>query len=105
MKSRLEIQEALKDEFGKTAIDDGIKIAEEVGNIERVPKEDLPKKESRKAYYRLPGMGNGGITDGENELPASYPYIGQKNRKILSGLIPSPSRLHRLTRHQDNGRV
>lgn len=73
MKSRTEIHEALSDEFGKTAIDDGIKLAEETESIERVPKTELPKSDNRKAYYRLPGTGN--PADGENELPASLPYI------------------------------
>lgn len=52
MKSRPEIH-ALIDEFGKSAIDEGIKLAEESGSIERVPKEKLAKKDNRKAYYRI----------------------------------------------------
>ena len=55
MKSRPDIHEGLKDEFGKTAIDDGIKTAKEAGTIERVPLEELPKEDRRKAYYRLTG--------------------------------------------------
>jgi len=55
MKSRPDIHDGLKSEFGKTAIDDGIKAAREAGTIEKVPAEELPKEERRKAYYRLPG--------------------------------------------------
>jgi hypothetical protein len=54
-KSRTEIHEALSGEFGKTAIDDGIKLAEEAGDIERTPKEDLAKGNRKKAYYRISG--------------------------------------------------
>ena len=54
MKNRIELHEILKDEFGKTAIDDGIKIAEESGAIVRVPKEEISKENRRKAYYRIP---------------------------------------------------
>jgi hypothetical protein len=57
MKSRTELLEALGEEFGKTAIEDGIKIAEEKERIERVPKEELPKENKRKAYYRIPLTG------------------------------------------------
>ena len=54
MKSRDDIHVALSEEFGKTAIDDGIKIAEKSGQNMRVPKEELEKDQRKKAYYRLP---------------------------------------------------
>jgi hypothetical protein len=74
MKCRTELLEALREEFGKTTIEDGIKLAEAAGGIERVPKGELPKGE-KKTYYRLPGTVAGNLTDGENELPTSQPYI------------------------------
>ena len=69
MKSRTELQEALNEEFGKTAIDDGIKLAKEAGKIEQVPKRELDKGD-RKAYYRIPKTSNS-----KNELPTSQLYI------------------------------
>ena len=54
MLSRSDIHKALKEEYGKTVIDMGIKLAEETEAIERVPKEDLPKEDRRKLYYQLP---------------------------------------------------
>jgi hypothetical protein len=86
MKSRPEIQEALREEFGKTAIDEGIKLAEAAGDIERVPKAELPKSDNRKAFYRLPGTGTGNITGNSGELPASWPYIGAGNQEDGLGL-------------------
>jgi hypothetical protein len=83
MKSRTELQEILNDEFGKTAIDDGIKLIEVAGKIERVPKEELPKNDNRKAYYRIPKTAN----TSENDLPASYPYIEGGNQEDV---IPDP---------------
>lgn len=75
MKSRTELLEALKEEFGKTAIEDGIKIAEETCVIEKVPRNELSKGESRKAYYRLPGTAISDSVGVEDDLPASYTYI------------------------------
>ena len=74
MKSRPEILEALKDEFGKTAIEDGIKISEAAGEIERVPKGEL-RKGDKKTYYRLPGAAINDPTESENDLPASCSHI------------------------------
>lgn len=75
MKSRPEIHEILKKEsFGKTAIDDGIKLAEESGKAEKVPKEELPKN-NHKAYYRLPLAYSNILTEVENDLPASLSLI------------------------------
>jgi hypothetical protein len=56
-KSRQDIIAILKEEsIGKTAAEDGIKLAEEEDYVERIPKEDLPKGE-RRAFYRRPGTG------------------------------------------------
>lgn len=56
MQSRPQLHDLLTAEYGKGAIDDGIKKAEEVGLIERVPKEDLPETltaiERRQNHYR-----------------------------------------------------
>ena len=68
MKSRADIHEGLKNEFGKSAIDDGLKFGEESGIIVRVPKEELPKGGRRKVYYRLPGTPQISL---EDEFPAS----------------------------------
>ena len=81
MKSRPELHEALGDEFGKTAIDDGIKLAEEADSIERVPKAELDKEVRRKAYYRLPGSVQTTSTHNESEIPASLPYIEVGNQE------------------------
>ncbi len=76
MKNRIELNEILKDEFGKTAREDGIKLAEEIGTIERVPRDELPKKECRKAYYRLP-LGVSDLTAKPvNDLPTFQLPIG-----------------------------
>jgi KaiC/GvpD/RAD55 family RecA-like ATPase len=64
MKSRSEIQEALREEFGKTAIDDGMRLAEIAGSIERVPKNELPKNDSRKVFYRLLKATNNIVEEG-----------------------------------------
>jgi hypothetical protein len=84
MKSRSEIQEALREEFGKTAIDDGIKLAEEKCEIERVPKEDVPEENSRKAYYRLPEESSPSPKTNEDELPASQVYIEAGKQEAVS---------------------
>ena len=55
-KSRPEIHEALNEDFGKSAIDSGLKIAEGEGTVVRVPKEELSPEERRKTHYRLPGV-------------------------------------------------
>ncbi len=73
MKSRPEIHEILKDECGKTAIDEGIKLAEEASNIERVPKQELTRENNRKAYYRISKAIQ---AQGETELPTSLVHIG-----------------------------
>lgn len=84
MKSRVEINDALSEEFGKTAIADGIKLVEEKGEIERVPKEELPKEDRRKAYYRLPEAS--AILDLE-QLPISQAHIvGEKQEDEWGGL-------------------
>lgn len=68
MQCRADIVDALKGECGgKTAIEDGIKLAEGKSEIERVPKEELAKSE-RKHYYRVPGAHS-------TLLPASEHYI------------------------------
>ena len=69
MKSRQEIVEALKEEFGRDTIDSGLKIAEKDKRIEKVPKEQLPIGD-RKNYYRIfeSPYGEEIIS---NELPAS----------------------------------
>ena len=75
-KSRMELQEALGNDFGKTAIDNGIRMAEEAGQIERVPAQDLPAEDRRKACYRLPPP----RSTNTDELPASQPHIGVGNQ-------------------------
>lgn len=83
MKSRVEINDALGEEFGKTAIADGIRLVEEKGEIERVPKEELPKEDRRKAYYRLPGGSSPSTLD---QLPISQAYIvGEKQEDDWGG--------------------
>jgi len=70
MKSRQEIIEGLKEEeIGKTTTENALKLAESEKKIERVPKEELLKEQSRKAYYRLPGSNISPKLD----LPASSP--------------------------------
>ncbi len=72
IKSRMEIHEALGNEFGKTAIDNGIKIAEEAGEIKRVPKVELSSENNHKALYRLSAT---------NKLPASQPHIDAESQE------------------------
>lgn len=72
MKNRSELQEILIDEYGKTMIDDGIKIAQELEKIERVPREEISKADRKKAYYRVPGVTSAHI---QNDLPVSLTYI------------------------------
>ncbi|MFA6076595.1 MAG: AAA family ATPase [Candidatus Paceibacterota bacterium] len=81
MKNRPEIIELLKDDdYGRDIADRGIKIAEEAGKIEKVPKDEVPKGD-RKAYYRLPWLFS--IRDVPNELPASLPPIeGEKQEDV-----------------------
>lgn len=64
MKSRSEILELLGDEYGKTSIELGLKLAEENESIKRVRKDELPKENRKKAYYQL-----------STDLPASQPLI------------------------------
>lgn len=75
MKNRPEILELLKDDdYGRDIADRGIKIAEEAGKIERVPKDEVPQENRKKAYYRLPWLVS--IAKGiSNDLPASLPPI------------------------------
>lgn len=70
VKSRTELNEILRKEFGKTAIEDGIKIAQGEGDIERIPSKELPKGDRKQAYYRLP-VGSSLQDEAENDLPAS----------------------------------
>ena len=72
MKNRGAIHEILKDEFGKTAIDEGIKIAVDNGFIEKVPNEDIPKQDRKKAHYRVLVRSSDFV---ESDLPASCTYI------------------------------
>ncbi len=63
VKSRQEIHEVLGQQFGKTAIDDGIKNIETAKRVERVPKDALTPEQAkfgRRAYYRA-------VSDSENE--------------------------------------
>ncbi len=86
MKSRQEIQESLGDEFGKEAIDSGTKLAEESNSIERVPKEELPKENRKKAYYRLPIAPSTTITEKDKDLPASQPLIEARKQEDAKGI-------------------
>lgn len=83
MKCRTDIIAALNKEFGKTATEEGIKIAEEAGLIEKVPKAELPKADSRKAFYRIPVK--------VSELPASSTYIGVEKQEddLWPEMIPN----------------
>lgn len=54
MLSRPEIHDLLREDFGKSAIDNAIKAAEEEKSIERVPKQETPIEDRKKAYYRIP---------------------------------------------------
>lgn len=63
MKSRQEIQKVLKERhIGKSSIDVGIKMAEDAGLIERVPKAHCKNK--KMTYYRVPFKSN-------SDLPVS----------------------------------
>lgn len=78
MKNRGELHEVLIEEFGKTAIDEGIKIALDTGSIVKVPKEEIPKEDRKKAFYRLPA--GVGIID-QNDLPASLLHIDAEKQE------------------------
>lgn len=81
MKSRADIHDGLKEEFGKSAIDDGLKFGEESGLIERVPKEELPKGDRRKVYYRLLGTLQTNL-DGELPIFSSPNVIGKQEEEL-----------------------
>ncbi len=70
MKSRPDIHDSLREEYGKSVIDMAIKLTQESGRIERVSKENLPKGE-RKAFYKLAG-----------ELPVSQLYIDSGKQEV-----------------------
>ncbi len=95
MKSRQEIQLALKSDFGKTAIDDGIKLSEEKEEIIRVPKEELPKEDRKKAYYRLPPKdysqipGTDSYEEVEDDLPVSQLLIGDGKQEDKKDELPA----------------
>lgn len=81
MKSRADIHDGLKEDFGKSAIDDGLKFGEESGLIERVPKDELPKGDRRKVFYRL--LGTVQISVGE-DLPTFFlPRVMEKQEAEL----------------------
>ncbi len=81
MKSRADIHDGLKEEFGKSAIDDGLKFGEESGLIERVPKDELPKGDRRKVFYRLLGAVQISV---DEELPTfSLPSVIGKQEEEL----------------------
>ena len=75
MKSREEIIELLSEDYGKTIVDFAIKLAKETERIERVPTEELPKENRKKAYYRLPCTPSDTPIEVENDLPASLSLI------------------------------
>ena len=84
MKSRPEIHELLEEEYGKSIIDMGIKLAEETGRIERVPKEEIPKENRKKVHYRVPWIVSTVVDtdiEDENELPASLPLIESRKQE------------------------
>ena len=83
MKNRPEIHEFLDEEYSRDVIDLGIKIAEEAGKIEGVPKEEIEKKNRKKAYYRLPFI----ISIIKNELPVSLPLI-EAGKQEDGGIAP-----------------
>ncbi|MEI6810948.1 MAG: AAA family ATPase [Candidatus Nomurabacteria bacterium] len=77
MKSREQLHEILTDDFGKTAIDDGIKLAKESGKIEKVPSDEVPKADRKKSHYRLPRE-----NDSEQvELPVFSTYIEDRKQE------------------------
>jgi hypothetical protein len=56
IKSRQEIEASLASDFGKGAVNDGVKLCEKNSTVERVPKKDLPSDlqgQNRKHFYRL----------------------------------------------------
>ncbi|MBP6949094.1 MAG: AAA family ATPase [Candidatus Pacebacteria bacterium] len=69
MKNREEIHEILSEEYGKNTIDDGIDIAIDNEDIEKVPSKELKTGNKKKKYLRL----FTGTT--ENDLPVSLPTI------------------------------
>lgn len=92
MKNRPEIHEMLDEEYGKTVIDMGIKLAEEAGRIERVPKDEVPEENRRKAHYRLPEW-IPASSKTLNELPASYtPIEGEKQEDALNEALEEVER-------------
>ena len=75
---RTDIVDALRGECGgKTAIEDGIRIAEGKGEIERVPKEELEKGE-RKHYYRVPGAPQTLLSTSQSYIEAGKQEVGTK---------------------------
>lgn len=64
-KSRTDLIEILSEEdFGKTTVENAIKLAVEKAKIVRVPREDLTKEEQKKAYYRIAEGGDTAINEG-----------------------------------------
>ncbi|MCC6323467.1 AAA family ATPase [Candidatus Nomurabacteria bacterium] len=53
---RADILATLREEFAKSAVENAMKLAEEAGLIQRVPKEELNVEERRKLYYRIPKL-------------------------------------------------
>jgi hypothetical protein len=78
---RTDIIEILSEEdFGKTTVEDALKLAIEKGSIERVPKEELPKVDQKKAYYRIAGAGEEvpvGTDDSDNPIEPE-PFAEEK---------------------------
>ncbi len=83
MKNRTEIIEFFSEDYGRDVVERGIRIAEENEKIERVPKEEIEKKNRKKAYYRLPFI----ISIIKNELPVSLPLI-EAGKQEDGGIAP-----------------
>lgn len=87
VKSRPDILENLGKEYSRDVIDMGIKLAEEAGEIECVPKGELPKGSGRKVYYRLPVTLLGVATEDTDELPVSAPTIETETQEVADGRL------------------
>ncbi len=84
MKNREEIHEILSEDFGKTAIDDGIKIAIDNEDIEKVPSKELEPQKRKKKYFRL-------FTGAEEIVfPVSLPTIGSEKQEEQSSYADIP---------------
>lgn len=78
VRSRPDIIEDLREDYGRDVIDQGLKLAEEKGDIERVPKEELQNDQRRKIHYRIPGP----IVYPLIKTEDGVPYLGQPEELV-----------------------